>query len=427
MSLSCPPHGAVLNPVIGILPATCHHPIFDQFTRTTLKGASELFTAALDGQSPVPVVVDWLGVKVQRQAYCHVSYVRQRVAHALRAQLCDLLSFATADANPRSRQMFPLPLPLPTASEEYFEYIDVLEAASEYAEHARSGRRSRPFTMLELGAGFGFWTLTAHAALRQLWQRQRPDSGAPLPPSWYDFTLLEIDHAKQETLRTALSINGIRADRTRVIHAAFGDRDEKEGVVQNGNFGWYAVYACDERYASVIKDGGACKRKQFLAPRSKRADHAHLKKLGGAPSDMVSLPKLLANHSLVDLIDVDVQGHEWVVFNGSISRGARLTLDVLDAKVLRVHIGTHDVGLPNLSLGWREQALVETFVDRGWRPRWLVGKSSGGCADSKDFRSTRWGPICMADGALSFTNERLMKREGLLRNGKRAGARKAAD
>ena len=105
-----------------------------------------------------PVITDWLGVQVPQQYYCHQSYYRQRWAHALRTQLCDFSHWATTSSNVK----FPLELPLPTASEEYFEYVDVLEAVVDYTR-SRSATQ-RPFVMLELGAGFGFWTLTAHAA-----------------------------------------------------------------------------------------------------------------------------------------------------------------------------------------------------------------------------------------------------------------------
>ena len=104
--------------------------------------------------------------------------------------------------------------------------------------------------MLEVGAGFGYWTLTAHAALQQLWRRndlsgERRNSlvdgqrdGRALPASWYSYTLVEIDYAKQQLIRDTLRLNGIAADRSAIWHAAFGDRDEADGVVQNGNPGW---------------------------------------------------------------------------------------------------------------------------------------------------------------------------------------------
>ena len=99
---------------------------------------------------------------------------------------------------------------------------------------------------------------------------------------------------------------------------------------------------------------------------------------------------------------------------------------LLDEKVLRVHIGTH--GTANKSIppevrppyGPLEAALVRRFVSRGWEPTWTVGVTNGACNDAvlqkagetrKHFRSTRWGPVCMADGAFGFLNSRLRARQ----------------
>lgn len=85
--------------------------------------------------------------------------------------------------------------------------------------------------------------------------------------------------------------------------------------------------------------------------------------------------------------------------------------------MLRLHIGTHDVGSRDAPLTPRESALVDTFTARGWRPSWLVGVTTGDCATAPKqgdvLRRSPWGPICMADGALSFVNERLARRERL--------------
>lgn len=133
---------------------------------------------------------------------------------------------------------------------------------------------------------------------------------------------------------------------------------------------------------------------------------------GGAVSDVVSLPTLLRNHTLVDLLDLDVQGAEWVVFNVSMSDGAQAALDALDAKVLRLHVGTHAVSARDTPLTTSEAGLVTTLHERGWRSLWTMGVTNGQCAESKHFRLSPWGPVCMADGALSFVNARLASRLG---------------
>ena len=67
-------------------------------------------------------------------------------------------------------------MPLPLVGEEYAEYVDVLTAveayvASAWASDARDAttaqRCARPFAFVELGAGYGHWTATAHVALKK--------------------------------------------------------------------------------------------------------------------------------------------------------------------------------------------------------------------------------------------------------------------
>lgn len=416
-------HCAVaINPVMGST-GLCHHPVFRHFTPLILDNASQLQVAlprsaantakklrrSLPHDPKMEVVIDWLGVRVPRQEYCHISYYRQRWPHALRAQLCDLLKWA------QESSYFPqhdgkLPLPLPAVSEEYFEYIDVLESVVAYhkqvPEHAVP---QRPFTMLELGAGFGFWTLTAHAALRQL-----------RPRAVYEFALMEIDFGKQAMLRQTLALNDVLPSSTRLVHSALGDRDDTDGVIQNGNVGWYAVHACDPKHPEVAEAG--CRGKKFLGPKSER-DPAEIKKLNGAVAPITSLPTILAKYNVVDLLDMDVQGAEWTIFSepevGEPSEATRAAFDALDAKVLRVHIGTHgamNATAPTmLPYTAREAALKHSFLRRGWSPTWTVGVTNGGCVfhevqSKHHFRSTRWGPVCMADGAMGFINERLRAR-----------------
>ena len=234
--------GAV-NAITGM--ETTHHAVFTNFSALTLADQYQLTLDQADLSSQTSfrrgdrLVIDWLGVRVPRKLFCHISYYRQRLAHAFRSQLCDLLTWATDTAS------FPVTLPMPTASEEYFEYIDTLEAVVQYVR----GPRRRPFCMVEIGAGFGYWTLTAHAALEQLLMPDRA-KGQMLNESAYSYLLVEIDWAKQAALRSVLTLNGVSERRSEVVHAALGDRDERGGAIQNGNPGWYAVYSCDTVKAS---------------------------------------------------------------------------------------------------------------------------------------------------------------------------------
>ena len=91
----------------------------------------------------------------------------------------------------------------------------------------------------------------------------------------------------------------------------------------------------------------------------------------------------------------------------------------LDDKVMMVHIGTHDMfvppGTPKWTKGYRpfgsvehpkELELVQRFLQHRWKPRWVMGVTAKGCDKPAHFRDSPWGPVCMADGALSFENPR---------------------
>ena len=91
-------------------------------------------------------------------------------------------------------------------------------------------------------------------------------------------------------------------------------------------------------------------------------------------------------------------------------------MGALTSKALRVHIGTHlkrgakrTKGV--LELSQEERALVDTFVAWGWKAERLLG-ATGPCRTKAEYLSTKWGPVCMQDGALSFSNPRVHRRRG---------------
>ena len=96
-------------------------------------------------------------------------------------------------------------LSYPPFDEEYFEWIDLLEAVK--------SARSR-FTMLELGAGFGRWTARAAAAARQRNLQ-------------YSLIAVEAEPTHFEWLKQNLQDNEVRLADCLLIHAAVIDEDGK--------------------------------------------------------------------------------------------------------------------------------------------------------------------------------------------------------
>ena len=359
---------------------------------------------------PKHAIIDWLGAVIAIEDYCHISYYRQRVAHTIRVQNCEYLhwiSMRPADVR------WPLTLPLPLVSEEYFEYIDVLESVvlyyrtiHAYGRRHRRVRRVRPYRIVELGGGFGLWSITAQAALRQLWRQDLPqhDSGeehenrdASAEPPRFHATLVEADASKLPVLNRSLARNGL-AKKARVLHAAVRNGTQGGRAMLVGQLGYYGVLT------RSMPDGG---------------------KLSGAtpmqaPQRIVPTMNLVEVLSplpgLVDMLDVDIQGSEFTAFDEA-------AMAIVNAKVLFVHFGTHneagvsvrqygaqrnDVDLkadPLTRLALRERALAQTFLNHGWTPRWMVAQSAS-CESQNHYRLTPLGSICMADGVLSFSNPR---------------------
>lgn len=187
----------------------------------------------------------------------------------------------------------------PDLDEEYFEWIDLLEAI-ELAQGS--------FTMLELGAGYGRWTANAAAALKC-------SNGLP-----YHLVAVEAEPTHFQWMTQHLADNAVGLSNCQLVQGAVAPADGKVGFrlgpsEWGGPSQWYGQY------------------------------------IGGPDVvDAVSLNTLLGKLGIVDLIDLDVQGAEFEVLKAGAEQ--------LDEKVKRIHIGTHgseiEAALHSLfnRLGW---------------------------------------------------------------------------
>jgi FkbM family methyltransferase len=240
-----------------------HHPVFTKFSPWR-------------GHVPSDFIVNFLGVLTRTSYFAPYAEIS-------RAYPADRL--VAAD--------------YPQFDEEYFEWIDLLEAVAGAVGH---------FTMIELGAGFGRWTANAAAALRSL---------GNLP---HTFVAVEAEPTHFAWLIEHLTDNRVDPANLQLVQAAVAGSDGTVGFhlehnQLNGPGEWYGQYI-----------GG---------PHSVAA---------------VSLRSLLQSLSTVDLIDIDIQGAELQVLAAAAEQ--------LDLKVKRIHIGTHghdiEAGLHSLfaRLGW---------------------------------------------------------------------------
>ncbi len=216
-------------------------------------------------------------------------------------------SFFDFTFKPNTTQQTEINTRYPTFDEEYFEYIDILEAIENSQES---------FTMVELGAGFGRWLVNAAVALRKESQKPIKLVGIEAEPTHWQMMLMHFMN------------NEINPQEHELIEAACATSDEPVFFICGHSDQWYGqaiVSSPDARQAEFPK--------------------AHTKQVAA-----VSLPQILNHLKKVDIIDLDVQGSEFEILCSAAGE--------LDQKVKRVHIGTHSREI--------EDQLRTLFTELGW-------------------------------------------------------------
>ncbi len=225
--------------------------------------------------------------------------------------------------------------PLPEISEEYFEWVCAAEAIA-----AARGR----FTMVELGAGYGRWMMDAMGLLRQMGRQDLTPHfiGVEAEPSHYAWM---VEHFRN---------NGLDPAQHRLVQGAVSGRDGKVRFAIGDADAWYGQ--------SIIAD----------------ADTG----VNSVEVPAYSLATLLHDVPMVDLLDIDVQGAEAEVCLAA----AR----VLDEKVRRIYIGTHEDAI--------ERDLRRLFQNLGWQEifAYRLGRAQG----------TPYGRIMFGDGVQCWLNPR---------------------
>lgn len=289
---------------------------------------------------------------------------------------CEFLAGAVASVRPRQTDY-------PTIDEEYFEWIDLLESVDNAV-----GR----YTMMELGAGYGRWSVRAAMAARRLREAM---------PVF--LTAVEAEPRHFRWLLQHLRDNGIDPAAHRVMHGVVGDvGGETLFLVARPEAGaneaaeWYGQAITEPRFANLSANPGGSwparlletlgLRRQPVGSAAERYEGLEVVTLeNGYKSVRVPsyrLRDILPDTPKVDLIDMDVQGAELKIVSSSI--------DDLDRKVARLHIGTHDHAL--------ERGLRKVLLEHGWRCT-----ADYPCTGASE---TPWGPVSFQDGVQSWINPR---------------------
>jgi FkbM family methyltransferase len=241
----------------------------------------------------------------------------------------------------------------PVLDEEYLEWIDILEAVNGAVGC---------FTMIELGAGYGPWIVNAVAALRQKGR---------LP---FKLVAVEADKAHFEYLKRHLLDNDIDPDQ-QDLHNVAVSGDGGFVTFEGGDpTGWYgqSINRNDVSKKDLIRG----KLASIIPSLNKSAPDRH----NYVTVKAITLASILDKLTLVDLIDMDIQGEEALVVESSIEE--------MSAKVKRVHIGTHGHEI--------EDRVRTAFLAHNWQP-------------INDYRcqaeqETPYGTISFLDGVQTWVN-----------------------
>lgn len=229
----------------------------------------------------------------------------------------------------------------PELNEEYWEWVDLLDAIYDADDE---------FVMAEIGAGYGRWIVSAACLGRHI----RPSLRMRLIG-------VEAEPSHYKMMHTHFTDNGLDPSDHRLVEAA---------VNATGGTVSFSVGHPQAWYGQAIVNKGA----RFEA----------FPEAIDVSVPAITLPELLENEKRIDLIDMDIQGAEGEVIVSS--------LDTLNAKVRRLHIGTHSHEV--------EAAIFQALTDAGWHctASFPCGKTT----------QTDFGPVEFQDGVQSWINPRLI-------------------
>jgi FkbM family methyltransferase len=251
----------------------------------------------------------------------------------------------------------------PSFSEDYYDWLDLLDAVA---------GSSRPFTMVELGAGYGRWLVHGANLCKKLGRSLGLLVGCEAEPTHFDW------------MKQHLRDNGYSPDLHRLCDVAVA---EVAGAVP------FYVGAAASWYGQSIATHPMQPRR-LRRPNLARMLRRFLGK--EKPMDVVkmvramSLKEIVGDLESIDFMHVDIQGAEYDVLVSS--------KDLLDAKVKSIHVGTHSTGV-EATRGRDMDALInELFSAMGWSQRIRVRPGEKISLHGQD--------ITFVDGVNSWANTR---------------------
>jgi FkbM family methyltransferase len=234
---------------------------------------------------------------------------------------------------------------------EYFEWVALLCAVAVARE---------PFTMFELGSGWGRWLLRGALACRQLDKE-------------FHLVGVEAESRHFEWMRTAFRDNGLDPGDHLLVNAAIGGKPG-EGWFMSGNAReWYGQSLLSSEQLEWAKREAA----RFQDSGTPETDEA-AKAVQQVP--IIPLSELLQKYPRTHLLNMDIQNAEADVVEGS--------ADEIDARVELAHISTHSPAV--------ERRLRAVFGRLGWIKVFDF--------EGQGQRNTPYGEVGFVDGVQTWIN-----------------------
>jgi hypothetical protein len=185
-------------------------------------------------------------------------------------------------------------------------------------------------------------------------------------------------------MKTHFADNGLNPGEHSLIHGAASIASKDEMFYIGGPAGSHFDMHPSEWYGQrLTKDYDLASKSEPDGSYRGSPVVRHASGWRSIPVRGILLEDLLRDRQVVDLIDMDIEGQELGVVGA--------TIPALNAKVKRLHIGTHSTEI--------ESGLRQLLSANGWR-----------ClADYPLFSTseTPWGPVQFENGAQSWINPRL--------------------
>ncbi len=229
---------------------------------------------------------------------------------------------------------------LPVLNEEYWEWIDLIQSVRDAGDR---------LVIVELGAGYGRWSVAAKCLAKRL----RPNIDVHA-------IAVEAEPAHFAMLKQHFVDNGFDPTNEQLLEAAVNAAGGEVSFVIGNPQEWYGQAIVPDGYNST----------QYSDVQTVRVK-------------AMTLDEVLSGETRVDLIDMDIQGAEGEVIASSAA--------VLNAKVRRVHVGTHSSEV--------EEQICESLSANGW-----ICVAAFPCQSKSE---TDFGVIDFGDGVQSWINPRL--------------------